>query len=78
MPEEKAPTKEKAEVKKKPASKMKPASKKKPDEKTEEKAPKELDDETLQQLYEEETGKHAIWRGKQTKGYEEWKKEKLS
>jgi len=32
----------------------------------------------LQQHYKEETGKNAIWHGKETKGYEEWKKEKLS
>ena len=37
-----------------------------------------LDDETLQLQYAEETGKNAIWRGKKTKGYEDWKKEKLS
>ena len=26
--------------------------------------------------YESETGKNAIWRGKQTKGFKEWQKEK--
>ena len=28
----------------------------------------------LMEQYEEETGKKAIWRGKETKGYIEWKK----
>jgi DNA-directed RNA polymerase subunit A' len=38
-------------------------------------APKkeEVSEESLIQKYEEETGKKAIWRGKETKGYLEWK-----
>ena len=37
---------------------------------------KESDEEALQKQYMDETGKNAIWRGKQTKGYIEWKAEK--
>ena len=29
------------------------------------------------QKFEEETSKKAIWRGKETKAYLDWKKEKL-
>ncbi len=36
-----------------------------------------LSDEDLRELYEKDTGKNAEWRGKLTKGYLEWKKEKL-
>ncbi len=36
-----------------------------------------LSDEELRKLYEKNTGKNAEWRGKLTKGYLEWKKEKL-
>jgi hypothetical protein len=36
-----------------------------------------LSDEDLRELYEKDTGKNAEWRGKITKGYLEWKKEKL-
>jgi len=36
-----------------------------------------LSDEVLRELYEKDTGKNAEWRGKLTKGYLEWKKEKL-
>ncbi|MFX1352473.1 MAG: hypothetical protein ACFE8V_14610 [Promethearchaeota archaeon] len=32
------------------------------------------DEETLQKTYEKETGKIAIYRGKETKGYKAWKK----
>jgi DNA-directed RNA polymerase subunit A' len=32
-------------------------------------------EEVLKQKYESETGKNAIWRGKETKGYLNWKKE---
>ncbi|MHA2050876.1 MAG: DNA-directed RNA polymerase subunit A' [Promethearchaeota archaeon] len=35
-------------------------------------------EEDLQKLFEEEMSKKAIWRGKPTKGYTEWKKEKIS
>jgi len=36
-----------------------------------------LSDEELKELYEKDIGKNAVWRGKLTKGYLEWKKEKL-
>ena len=36
-----------------------------------------LSEEELRELYNKETGKNAEWRGKLTKGYLEWKKEKL-
>jgi len=36
-----------------------------------------LSEEDLRELYEKDTGKNAKWRGKLTKGYLEWKKEKL-
>jgi len=37
----------------------------------------ELSEEELRELYNTETGKNAEWRGKLTKGYLEWKKERL-
>jgi len=62
---EKKPTKTPAEKPTKtPAEKPQP--KKKPD-----------DAESLIQEFEEETGKKAIWRGKETKAYLDWKEEKL-
>lgn len=39
---------------------------------------KEMDERTLQSIYKKETGKKAIHRGKETKGYIEWKKKELS
>ncbi len=33
----------------------------------------EMSEEELRAQYERETGKNAIWRGKMTKGYKEWK-----
>ena len=73
-------------VAKKPATK-KPAAKKptakKPLKKEPKKKPKQeekdktLSEEELRGLYNKETGKNAEWRGKLTKGYLEWKKEKL-
>ena len=53
---------------KKPDIKKQP----KPDQKDQ-----NLSDEELRELYEKDTGKNAVWRGKLTKGYLEWKKEKL-
>jgi DNA-directed RNA polymerase subunit A' len=35
------------------------------------------DEEKMIKTFEEETGKNAIWRGKVTKGYLEWKEEKF-
>ncbi|MFX0146860.1 MAG: hypothetical protein ACFE8E_03820, partial [Candidatus Hodarchaeota archaeon] len=68
---EKAPKEVKKEVKK-PKKAVSKAAKKKPE--TEK---KELDEKAKIQLYEKETGKNAIWRGKITKGYREWVKEKF-
>ncbi len=36
-----------------------------------------FDEETLQKQFEEETGKNAIWRGKETKAYLDWKEERV-
>jgi len=58
----------KQEAEKKPEKQEKPAKKEKAEE---------LDEEELMKLFEEETGKNAMWRGKQTKGYLDWKEEKL-
>jgi len=77
----KKPAPKKTTPKKKPASKKsspkKTTPEKKPVKKTDSKPkPKAAaaDEESLQQQYEEETGKKAIWRGKETKGFVEWKK----
>ncbi|TKJ20913.1 MAG: DNA-directed RNA polymerase subunit A' [Promethearchaeota archaeon Loki_b31] len=53
---------------KKPDIKKQP----KPDQKDQ-----NLSDEELRELYEKDTGKNVVWRGKLTKGYLEWKKKKL-
>ncbi|MFW9829079.1 MAG: DNA-directed RNA polymerase subunit A' [Candidatus Thorarchaeota archaeon] len=37
-----------------------------------------IDEKSLQDQFQKETGKHAIWRGKETKAYLDWKEEKLS
>ena len=39
---------------------------------------KGADEETLQNVYEKQTGKKAIYRGKETRGYRSWKKNMLS
>ena len=39
---------------------------------------KEADEDTLQTIYRKQTGKKAIYRGKETKGYIDWKKKMLS
>jgi hypothetical protein len=36
------------------------------------------DDESLQKVYEKQTGKKAIYRGKETKAYKSWKRKMLS
>ncbi|MFX0022586.1 MAG: DNA-directed RNA polymerase subunit A' [Candidatus Hermodarchaeota archaeon] len=36
---------------------------------------KEMDEESLKQKFEQETGKKAIWRGKETSAYLDWKEE---
>jgi hypothetical protein len=74
------------EIKKTPKPKTttkKPPAKKPPAKKPAAKAPAKkekgqaLSEEELRELYNKETGKNAEWRGKLTKGYLEWKKEKL-
>ncbi len=65
--ETKKPLMKEEKVKKKPAK-----GKKEPKVKEE-----EIDEESLMKRYEEETGKNAVWRGKTTKGYLDWKKEKM-
>ncbi len=39
---------------------------------------KGADDETLQKIYSKQTGKKAIYRGKETKAYKSWKKSMVS
>lgn len=39
---------------------------------------KGADEETLQRVYEKQTGKNAIYRGKETRGYKSWKKSMLA
>ncbi|MFX1391020.1 MAG: DNA-directed RNA polymerase subunit A' [Promethearchaeota archaeon] len=52
---------------------------KEPKEKVDKKPEKvEIDENTLQKEFEKETGKNAIWRGKPTKAYLDWKEEILS
>ncbi|MFX1238638.1 MAG: hypothetical protein ACFE8P_13095, partial [Promethearchaeota archaeon] len=57
-----------------PKTKQKSSSSKK-EEKTIKKV--EISDEELQAQFTQETGKNAIWRGKETKAYLDWKAEKL-
>jgi len=63
----KSTPKKKVEPEKKPAkeipAKVKPQKKK-------------VNEDTLRKQFEEETGKKAIWRGKETKAYLDWKKQK--
>jgi DNA-directed RNA polymerase subunit A' len=62
--------------------KAEPEEKKEPPKKKTKKAVKKesteaSDEETMMKMFEKETGKNAIWRGKVTKGYLEWKEEKF-
>ncbi len=64
------------------ASELKPKKVTTPKEKTKEEAStkkkeKDIDENELLRQFEEDTGKKAIWRGKETKGYLDWKTEKL-
>ncbi|TFG28099.1 MAG: DNA-directed RNA polymerase subunit A' [Promethearchaeota archaeon] len=73
------------EIKKKPEKKKAPPAEKAPIQKEkakkpskkEEKIEEASDEQATQEQYEKETGKNAIWRGKVTKGYLEWKAEKF-
>ena len=62
---------------KKPAAKKPTAKKPTAKKPTKEEKDQTLSEEKLRELYNKETGKNAEWRGKLTKGYHEWKKEKL-
>jgi hypothetical protein len=48
------------------------------DERIKKEALKEMDERTLQSIYKKETGNKAIHRGKETRGYIEWKKKQIS
>ncbi len=67
-------TKPKTKPKKETISEDKPVKRAKPKTK-----PKkdEFDEEILMKQFEKETGKNAIWRGKETKAYLDWKEKKL-
>ncbi|MHA1670332.1 MAG: DNA-directed RNA polymerase subunit A' [Promethearchaeota archaeon] len=56
----------------------KAADKPKKVEKKEDAPDSSPDEDTMRKSYEEETGKNAEWRGKLTKGYLNWKKEKYN
>ena len=76
----KTTTTKKPSAKKPPAKKPTPKKTVKDEPEKQEKADKkdqELSEEELRELYNTETGKNAEWRGKITKGYLEWKKERL-
>ncbi|MGV9141380.1 MAG: hypothetical protein ACOC1X_00415, partial [Promethearchaeota archaeon] len=76
----KVPKKKKPKAKKKEAQKEKESEKEpeeKPKEKSEKKEKGKLSEEEMQQLFEEETGKNAVWRGSLTKQYKEWKEDKF-
>lgn len=47
------------------------------EERIKKEALKEMDERTLQSVYKKETGKKAIHRGKETRGYIEWKKKQM-
>lgn len=62
------------------APKSKVISEKKPTKNAKSKSKPEkekLDEATLKQQFEDETGKKAIWRSKETKAYLDWKEEKI-
>ncbi len=69
----------KGSTRKSPAAKAKKVTEKepkKPIEKTQQEK-KPNDNESLMLQFEEETGKKAIWRAKETKAYLEWKEERI-
>jgi cell division septation protein DedD len=76
----KKPTPKKPSAKKPSAKKPAPKKPVKDEPEKREKADKKdqaFSEEELRELYNTETGKNAEWRGKLTKGYLEWKKERL-
>ena len=73
-------TAKKETTKKPPAKKPTPKKTAKDEPEKQEKADKKdqaLSEEELRELYNMETSKNAEWRGKLTKGYLDWKKERL-
>ncbi len=73
-------TAKKETTKKPPAKKSTPKKTAKDEPEKQEKADKKdqaLSEEELRELYNMETSKNAEWRGKLTKGYLDWKKERL-
>jgi hypothetical protein len=73
---------EKSSPKVKKVSKTKPKKITTPKEKPTKEAKSKIEEKTIDEnellkQFEAETGKKAIWRGKETKGYLDWKKEKL-
>ena len=68
----------KTSAKAKKTVKVKPKKSVSPKEKPIPKKEKEtVDEDSLIKQFEDESGKNAIWRGKETKAYSDWKKEKL-
>jgi len=79
-PPAKKPSPKKTITKKPPAKKPSPKKTVKDEPEKQEKTKKKdkaLSEEELRGLYNKETGKNAEWRGKLTKGYLDWKKERL-
>lgn len=79
----KKPAKKAAKTKEEPKKEEKPKKKETKKEEPKKEEPKEekpdageMDEEALQAEFEKETGKNAVWRGKVTKQYQEWKEEK--
>jgi len=73
-------TSKKTATKKPPVKKPSPKKTAKVEPEKQEKASKKdqaPSEEELREMYNTETGKNAEWRGKLTKGYLEWKKERL-
>ena len=68
----------KTSTKAKKTVEVKPKKSVSPKEKPIPKKEKEtVDEDSLIKQFEDESGKNAIWRGKETKAYSDWKKEKL-
>jgi len=75
-PTKKTPVEDKKVSDTKPKKTAKPKETPKKDTKPKEKD-QSIDEENLIAQFEQETGKKAIWRGKETKGYLDWKDQKL-
>jgi DNA-directed RNA polymerase subunit A' len=77
IPEIRKKHKKSSEVREKEAEKLPEKKEKSKAKAGSKKATKSLTEEELQELYEEKTGKNAIWHGKITKQFREWKEEYL-